>query len=120
VKSALKHVGRVMTGMLSAAVLARLDMPALAAAGSLAVLVLGVTCWVTCWVIDSGERSDRVTRMIYARHGDARCLPHRPVCACFPAAAPATCPAPLDPASSGAGARSPGPPPPRPRKSHFR
>jgi hypothetical protein len=71
VKSALKHVDRVMTGMLSAAVLARLGVPALAAAGSLAVLVLGVTCWV----ISSGGRSDRVTRMIYAWHGDARCLP---------------------------------------------
>ena len=27
---------------------------------------------VTCWVIGSDDGSDRVTRMIYARHGEAR------------------------------------------------
>jgi hypothetical protein len=71
VNTALKHAGRVLAGILPAAVLARLGVPALAAAVSLAVLILGVTCWV----INNGDRSDRVTRMIYARHGDARCLP---------------------------------------------
>jgi hypothetical protein len=71
VNGALKHTGRALAGILPAAALARLGMPALAAAICLAVLILGVACWV----ISSGDRSDRVTRMIYARHGDARCLP---------------------------------------------
>jgi hypothetical protein len=57
-------------GLLPAALLARLGVPALAALVFLAVLVLGVACWI----IDSGDRSDRVTRMILARRGDARCL----------------------------------------------
>lgn len=69
-KSALKHVGRVVVGMLPAALLARLGVPAFAAAVFLAVIVLGVACCV----ISSGDRSDTVTRMIYARRGDARCL----------------------------------------------
>ena len=33
---------------------------------------------VACWVISNGDRSGRVTRLIYARHGDARCLPPGP------------------------------------------
>ena len=70
VMSALRRAGRVAAGMLPAAVLARLGMPALAAVVFLAVLALGAACWV----IASGDRSDRVTRMIYARHGDARSL----------------------------------------------
>jgi len=51
-------------------VLARLGMPALAAVVFLVVLALGAACWV----IADGDRSDRVTRMIYARHGNARSL----------------------------------------------
>ncbi len=61
-------------GLLPAAALARLGLPALAAAVILAVAALGAACWV----IASGDRSDRVTRMIYARHGDARSLTSRP------------------------------------------
>jgi len=44
VKNTLKHAGRTASGMLSAALLARLGMPALAALVFLAVLVLGVRC----------------------------------------------------------------------------
>ena len=73
-KNALRHASRALAGMLPAAVLARLGMPALGAAIFLAVLALAVACWV----ISNGDRSDRVTRMIYARHGDARCLPPGP------------------------------------------
>jgi hypothetical protein len=69
-KSAAKHAGRLMAAMVPAAVVLRLGVPALAAAVFLAVLVLGVACWV----ISSDDRSDRVTRIIYARHGDAKCL----------------------------------------------
>jgi len=68
--SALRRAGRVAAGMLPAAVLVRLGTPALAAAVFLAVLAL----MAACWVIASGDRSDRVIRMIYARHGDARSL----------------------------------------------
>ena len=69
-KDALKHAGRAAAGMLPAALLARLGMPALAALVFLAILVLGVTCWI----ISDPARSDRVTRMMLARQGDARCL----------------------------------------------
>jgi hypothetical protein len=69
--SAVRWAGRVTAGLLPAAALARLGVPALAAAVFLAVLALGAACWV----IASGARSDRVTRMIYARHGNARSLP---------------------------------------------
>jgi hypothetical protein len=60
--------------MLSAALLAGLGLPLLAAAFALAVLVLGVTCWI----INSDDRSARVTRMIFARSGDASCLAPAP------------------------------------------
>jgi hypothetical protein len=70
VKNALKYAGRAVAGMLPAALLVRLGMPALAALVFLVVLVLGVICWI----IGSGARSDRVTRMILAWRGDARCL----------------------------------------------
>ena len=69
-KDALKRAGGTAAGMLPAALLAQRGMPALAAVVFLAVLVLGVTCWV----IGNPERSDRVTRMMLARRGDSRCL----------------------------------------------
>ena len=69
-KDALKHAGRAAAGMLPVALLARLSVPALAALVFLAILVLGVTCWI----ISDPARSDRVTRMMLARQGDARCL----------------------------------------------
>lgn len=71
--SAVRHAGRVAAGLLPAAALARLGAPALVSVVILAVLALGAACWV----IASGDRSDRVTRMIYARHGDARSLAPR-------------------------------------------
>jgi len=60
--------------MLPAAFLGRLGMPALAALVFLAVLALAVICWI----IASGERCDRVNRMMLARRGDARCLASPP------------------------------------------
>jgi hypothetical protein len=56
--------------MLPAALLVRLGVPVLAALFFLAIIVLGVTCWI----ISDPERSDRVNRMLLARRGDARCL----------------------------------------------
>jgi hypothetical protein len=70
VKNALKHAGQAATGMLPAAFLARLGMPALAALVFLTILGLGVTCWI----ISSDERSARVSQIMLARRGDARCL----------------------------------------------
>ncbi len=67
---AARRVGQTVAGILPVAVLARLGMPALAAAVVLAVLVLGVTCWV----INSDSRTDRVNRMMLACRGNARCL----------------------------------------------
>jgi hypothetical protein len=63
--SAVRRAGRAAAGLLPAAALARLGVPALAAVVFLAVLALGAACWV----IANGDRSDRVTRMIYARRG---------------------------------------------------
>jgi hypothetical protein len=68
--NALRHAGRAVAGMLPVAVIVRLGLPALAVLVFLAILAAGVACWV----IASDDRSDRVTRMIYARHSDARCL----------------------------------------------
>jgi hypothetical protein len=70
VKGALKHAGQAVVGMLPAALLAQLGEPALAALVFLAILVLGVACWI----ISDPERSDRVNRMLLARRGNARCL----------------------------------------------
>ena len=80
-KSALKHAGRTVVGMVPAAFLVRLGVPALVALVFLAVLMLGVICWI----INSSDRSDRVTRMIFARHGNATCLEPKP-----PAPSPAS------------------------------
>ena len=83
-KNALKHAGRALCVVLPTGLLAQLGMPALAALVFLAVLVLGVTCWI----IGNGDRSDRVTRMIFARQGDARCLVPDPSAASLPASQP--------------------------------
>jgi hypothetical protein len=70
VKTMLKHAGKVASGMLSAALVAGLGIPALGALVFLAVLVLAVTCWV----ISSGDRTNRVSQILLARRGDASSL----------------------------------------------
>ena len=75
----LRQAGKAAAGLVPAGLVAGLGVPALAALVFLAVCTLAVACWV----IGSGDRSDRVTRMIYARRGDARCQDATP-------AAPAT------------------------------
>lgn len=79
-KSALKRTSCAMAGMLPAAFLARTGLPALAALVFLAVLTLSVACWI----ISSDERSDRVTRMIFAKQCDARCLEKSPPASALP------------------------------------
>ncbi len=81
VKNIMKNAGRAVAGTVPAVVLVRLGVPALAALVFLAVLMLGVICWI----ISSGDRSDRMTRMILARQGDARCLPPTPSSPSVPA-----------------------------------
>ena len=49
------------------ALLAELGMPALGALVFLAIVVLAVICWV----IASGDRTDRVSQMMLARRGEA-------------------------------------------------
>ena len=49
---------------------ARLGLPALFVLVILAILVLGVACWV----ISSTDRADRVSRLLLAWRGNADCL----------------------------------------------
>jgi len=69
-KNALRHAGQAVAGVLPAAILARLGVPALATVVFLIVLVLAVACWI----INSDDRTGRVARMMLAKQGDARCL----------------------------------------------
>ena len=66
----LRHAGRTAAGVLPAALPAELGMPALGALVFLAIVVLAVICWV----IASGDRTDRVSQMMLARRGEASFL----------------------------------------------
>ena len=66
----LGRVGKVATGAATTVLVARLGLPALGGLVLLTVLVLGMICWI----ISSDERSARVSRMMLARRGDAKCL----------------------------------------------
>jgi hypothetical protein len=70
VTNMLKQAGRVTAGLLPAALLAKLGMPARAALIFLAVLVLGVICWI----VSNDDRCERVSRIMLAKRGNARCL----------------------------------------------
>jgi hypothetical protein len=54
--------------------LSRMGTPTLATVVVLAVLGLGVICWI----INSPDRCDRVNRILLARRGDASCLDLEP------------------------------------------
>lgn len=69
-KITLKHAGKTAVGMLPAALIARLGMPALAAGVFLAVLAL----LVICWIVSNDDRCERVSRIMLARRGNASCL----------------------------------------------
>jgi hypothetical protein len=58
---------RAVAGAVPAALVAGLGMPALGALVFLAACLLAVACWV----IASGERTDRVRQLMLARHGQA-------------------------------------------------
>jgi hypothetical protein len=70
VNSARKQAGRAAAAVLPAVLVARLGVPVLAALVSVAILVIAATCWT----INSKDRSDNVSRIIFARKGDPRCL----------------------------------------------
>ena len=74
-EAVLKQPGKAAAGVLPTALLTGLGLPALGALVFLAVLVL-VTA---CWVIGSGDRAERVSRILLAGRGDASCLPPGPV-----------------------------------------
>ena len=69
----LKRAGRTAAGALPAALLAELGMPALGALVFLAIVILVVICWV----IASGDRTDRVSQMMLARRGEASIIAPR-------------------------------------------
>jgi hypothetical protein len=94
--AALRHAGKVVAGVLPAALLAGLGLPALGALVFLTVLAFVVVCWV----IGSGDRTERVSRLLLAGRGDASCLPG-PAAPSLPASQPHRRPAP--------GRRAPGP-----------
>jgi hypothetical protein len=68
--AALRQVGKVVVGMVPVVQLARLGLPALVALFALAVLVLAVICWI----LSSGERCERVYRMLLAARGNSSAL----------------------------------------------
>jgi hypothetical protein len=71
VATVVGHVGRGVGAVVSAVAVARMGLPALGALVGLAVLAVGVVCWV----IASSERTDRVSRLLLAGRGDAKCPP---------------------------------------------
>ena len=83
----LRRAGKVAAGVVPAALLARLGLPALGGLVLLAVIVVGVACWV----IGSADRTERVSRVLLAWRGNANCL-------------------------LSAGTTAPSPPAPRPRR----
>lgn len=83
-KKMLRHAGKAAAGVLSAPLLAKLGLLALGALVILAVLVMAVVCWV----ISSGDRSERASRMLLAGRGDASCLGPSPTAPLLPAPRP--------------------------------
>jgi hypothetical protein len=70
VTAALRRAWKIAAGAVPAALVAGLGLPALGALVFLTVLVLGAACWV----IGSGDRAERVSRMLLAWRGNANCL----------------------------------------------
>jgi hypothetical protein len=71
VMTMLRHAGKMAAVALPAGLVAGLGLPALGALVFLAVLALAVACWV----ISSGDRTNRVSQILLARRGDAGALP---------------------------------------------
>ena len=67
----LRRAGKVAAGVVPAALVAGLGLPALGTLVFLAVLAAGVACWV----FGSDARTARVSRVLLAWRGDPGCLP---------------------------------------------
>ena len=63
--TALRHAGKVVALMVPVSQLARLGLPALIMLGSLVALVLAISCWI----IASNDRSNRMARLMLAARG---------------------------------------------------
>lgn len=74
-KSALLHLSRAGAGVLSAALVGRFGIPVLAGLGFL--IVLGIV--MVCWIVNSKDRSTNLSRILFARRGDPRCLDPDPI-----------------------------------------
>ena len=65
-----RQAGKVMARLVPAVLVARLGLDALGALVFMAVLVVGVACWVVC----DDARTNRVSRLLLAWRGNASCL----------------------------------------------
>jgi hypothetical protein len=65
VTAVLRRTGKAAAGVAAAALVAGLSLPALGAPVFLAVLAAGMACWVIC----SGDRTERVSRVLLAWRG---------------------------------------------------
>jgi hypothetical protein len=70
VKDNLLQVSRGAAGVLSAALVGRSGIPALAVLAFLTVLCI----MVICWIVSSDARSMNLSRILCARRGDRSCL----------------------------------------------
>ena len=69
----LSRAGTTMAGIIPATIVAGLGMPALGALVFLAVLVIVAICWI----IGNEDRTERASRLLLARRGDASSLAPR-------------------------------------------
>ena len=68
--SVLRRVFHGAVSLSAVAALTKLGIPAVVSVAGLAVLMLAAACWV----LGSGDRSDRLARIILGIRGNARCL----------------------------------------------
>jgi hypothetical protein len=70
----IRWTGKVAAGAVPVALVAGLGLPALGVLVFVATLAVGVSCWV----VRSDARTDRVSRVLLAWRGNAGCLPSAP------------------------------------------
>jgi hypothetical protein len=74
VRTALLHMSRAAASVLSAALVGRFGIAVLAALAFLAIMGMGMVCWI----VSSTDRSINLSRILYARRGDRRALTSQP------------------------------------------
>jgi hypothetical protein len=70
----LRHTGKAVAAMVALSQLVRLGLPALIVLGSLAILVLAISCWI----IASDDRSSRMAWLMLAARGRPAVPARRP------------------------------------------